>query len=360
MHLWAMLVFFGVNAADMLDTLAFSTAFSAPSMLYQWQNVLIPGFMISIYFFVRGLTSSNPMLRTQDCVHAVPFVIALLCLMPSLALPGAVRMGLSPASVSVDYQRLVDLGENAFWVLWIVVLFVYGALCVRRLIQHKRNIRDVFSDIDGKTLRWLDVLVCTIFVLAAIVIIDEILILMGQPEIRVGTTAMLFDVILAGSFGLFALRASPPLPRWSESVLLAQADPSEQMTKAASQTPSRYARSGLKKDDLDRYAHRLERRMSEGQLWRDHSLNLRGLAAEIAIPAIHLSEVLNTNLSMSFYDYINQCRVQDACELLATTNQTILEISETVGFNAKSTFNTSFKKVTDQTPSQWRKTHYRG
>lgn len=75
---------------------------------------------------------------------------------------------------------------------------------------------------------------------------------------------------------------------------------SEQAKKDAPPVPSRYARSGLKKADLDRYAKRLERRMAERQLWRDHSLNLRSLAAEIAIPAIHLSEVLNTNLSMSF------------------------------------------------------------
>ena len=108
---------------------------------------------------------------------------------------------------------------------------------------------------------------------------------------------------------------------------------------------------------MDRYAARLEKRMADGQLWRDHGLSLRGLASEIAIPPIHLSEVLNTKVGMSFYDYVNQCRVRDACDLLINSNDTIIEISEAVGFNAKSTFNTSFKKVTDQTPSQWRATH---
>jgi AraC-like DNA-binding protein len=54
---------------------------------------------------------------------------------------------------------------------------------------------------------------------------------------------------------------------------------------------------------------------------------------------------------------VNQCRIRDACDLLIHSNDTIIEISEAVGFNAKSTFNTSFKKITDQTPSQWRATH---
>jgi AraC-like DNA-binding protein len=84
---------------------------------------------------------------------------------------------------------------------------------------------------------------------------------------------------------------------------------------------------------------------------------LGSLTSAIAIAPIHLSEVLNTKLSMPFYDYVNQCRIRDACDLLIKTDATIIEISETVGFNAKSTFNTSFKKVTDQTPSSWRATH---
>lgn len=156
-------------------------------------------------------------------------------------------------------------------------------------------------------------------------------------------------MILPVSFGVFALRANPPLPGWSEEVLAAEAVPEG--------PPSRYARSGLQPEDIDRLADRLERRMADGRLWRDHGLNLRSLASAIAIPPIHLSEVLNTKLGMSFYDYVNQCRIRDACELLIHTDASIIEISETVGFNAKSTFNTSFKKVTDQTPSQWRTTH---
>ena len=97
--------------------------------------------------------------------------------------------------------------------------------------------------------------------------------------------------------------------------------------------------------------------MTEDRLWRDHGLNLQSLASAIAISPIHLSEVLNTKLGLSFYDYVNQCRIRDACAMLIQTDASIIEISEAVGFNAKSTFNTSFRKVTDQTPSQWRATH---
>ncbi|MCV6591980.1 MAG: helix-turn-helix transcriptional regulator [Silicimonas sp.] len=355
MHLWAMVGFFGINALDVLESLVFGAPFSAPMAFYRWQDLLIPGFMVTLYFFVRGLTASDPRLTRRDLVHLAPFGAALLCLAPTLIVPGTLREAPNIAGLSPWHLRLVETGETAFWVLWIIVLAVYGTLCVRQLMAHKRNIRDVFSDLEGKTLAWLDMLVGVIFFLAGVVILDEVLILMDYPEIRNGFVSMVFDLLLAGSFGVFALRATPPLPGWSSDVLT----PAEDAPPPDAPVAARYARSGLQAADLDRYAARLEKRMSEGQLWRDHGLNLRGLAAEISIPSIHLSEVLNTRLSMSFYDYVNQWRVRDACELLAGSDQTILEISETVGFNAKSTFNTSFKKVTEQTPSQWRMKHRR-
>ena len=215
MHLWAMVAFFGVNALDALDSFAYSPAFTGPPALYQWQDVLIPTFMVSLYFFVRGLTSSAAQLRRSDWLHLLPFLAALLCLAPGLLLPGEARMGLIAPEVSPDYLQVMESGNAAFWILWIVVLLVYGGLCVRRLVRHKRNIRDLFSDLAGRSLIWLDALVASIFVLSAIVILDETLILMGRGEIRAGAASAAYDVTLTAVFAWFALRASPPLPRWT-------------------------------------------------------------------------------------------------------------------------------------------------
>lgn len=355
MHIWAMIAFFAVNISDGLNSFAFSDTFNGPPALYRWNDVIIPGFMVSLYFYVRALTSAAPRLVRADLVHLAPFLCGLLCLAPALVLSGEARFDLASADITDGHQTLVNIGETAFWIIWVVTLIVYGAICIRRLTLHKRNIRDVFSDLEGKTLRWLDGLVATILIIALIIIVDEIGQLLGQRPLRDGIWSLFFDVIMPVSFGIFALRANPPLPEWTETVIEAAPVPEE--TAQQDKPSSRYARSGLTAADMERYAARLEKRMADGQLWRDHGLNLRGLATEISIPPIHLSEVLNTKVGMSFYDYVNQCRIRDACELLIHSNDTIIEISEAVGFNAKSTFNTSFKKVTDQTPSQWRATH---
>lgn len=355
MHIWAMIAFFAVNISDGLNSFAYSDTFNGPPALYRWNDVIIPGFMVALYFYVRALTSAAPKMARAELIHLVPFLAGFLCLAPALILPGEVRLGLAQGTITDRHQTLIDIGETAFWIVWVIILIVYGAICIRRLILHKRNIRDVFSDLEGKTLRWLDGLVATILIIALIVIADEIRQLLGQRSLRDGIWSLFFDVIMPVSFGIFALRAHPPLPEWTADVVNDVPAPNEPAQPV--KPSSRYARSGLTEADIDRYAARLEKRMADGQLWRDHGLNLRGLATEISIPPIHLSEVLNTKVGMSFYDYVNQCRIRDACDLLINTNDTIIEISEAVGFNAKSTFNTSFKKVTDQTPSQWRAIH---
>lgn len=353
MFLWAMLAFFAINCLDLWDSLAYGAASFGPMTLYQWQHLLLPGFMVSLYFFVRGLTSSEPKLSVRDLVHVLPFLGGFFCLLPSLLLPGAQRAGFAKITVSEAHQTWIAYGEVAFWGMWIIVLVLYGGACVRRLLRHKHNVRELFSDLEGKNLRWLDGLVATILTLALIVIVDESRMLAGHAGFLTGVKSASFDVVLSGVFGVFALRAVPPLPQWSKEVL-----PNPSLKEPPQQgQDNRYARSGLQAEDLDRFAKRLETRVAEGQLWRDHGLNLRRLAQEVSVSSVHLSEVLNTQLGMTFYDYINQCRVRDACALLVDTNLTILEISETVGFNAKSTFNASFKKVTDQTPSQWRKSN---
>ena len=63
-------------------------------------------------------------------------------------------------------------------------------------------------------------------------------------------------------------------------------------------------------------------------------------------------------LNKSFYDCINQYRVEEAKLLLIDPSKSahkIASIAFDAGFNSISTFNDVFKKITGQTPSQYRK-----
>ncbi|MQQ10668.1 helix-turn-helix domain-containing protein [Epibacterium sp. SM1979] len=116
-----------------------------------------------------------------------------------------------------------------------------------------------------------------------------------------------------------------------------------------------YERSGLGVQDLDAILIRLDSAMAQGQLWLDPMLTLKDLAEAVGVKPSYLSQALNQQRKVTFYDYVNAHRIEDASARLIASNDTILDICFAVGFNAKSTFNAAFRKHKGETPSAWRK-----
>jgi AraC-like DNA-binding protein len=72
----------------------------------------------------------------------------------------------------------------------------------------------------------------------------------------------------------------------------------------------------------------------------------------------HLSQAINAGFGVSFYDYVNGYRVRQAADILCcgdTESNGILDVALAVGFNSTSTFYAAFKKITGQTPAQYRR-----
>ena len=78
------------------------------------------------------------------------------------------------------------------------------------------------------------------------------------------------------------------------------------------------------------------------------------------LPPHVLSKVINEGYGRNFFDFINQLRID---ELKVRLNDprfrsyTLLSMAFEVGFNSKTAFNRSFKKLTNQTPSEYMQTH---
>jgi len=120
----------------------------------------------------------------------------------------------------------------------------------------------------------------------------------------------------------------------------------------------KYSNSGLGENDMQRIVTALENKMQLDKSYLDTELTIDALAGSIACTKHHLSQAINERLNKSFYDFINQYRVEEAIHLLsdpAKDNHKIASIAYDAGFNSISTFNDVFKKITGNTPSQYRK-----
>jgi AraC-like DNA-binding protein len=122
----------------------------------------------------------------------------------------------------------------------------------------------------------------------------------------------------------------------------------------------KYERSSLTIDKADLHLQVLLTTMRDKKPYLDNELTLAKLADMLSIPQHHLSQILNEKLNQNFFDFVNGYRIKEAKEILVSPEGellTILAIAEEVGFNSKSAFNNAFKKVTNTTPSEFKKKH---
>lgn len=96
----------------------------------------------------------------------------------------------------------------------------------------------------------------------------------------------------------------------------------------------------------------------EKELFLNPNLTLDETAKELKISKHLLSQYLNERLGKSFTYFINEYRIEKAKELLQSqTNYTIEGLGYDSGFNSKSSFFATFKKITGKTPSEYQKSH---
>lgn len=122
----------------------------------------------------------------------------------------------------------------------------------------------------------------------------------------------------------------------------------------------KYERSSLSEKQCMENVTRVKRLVEKERLYLDQDFSLSDLAQKVDIPKHHLSESLNLHLQKSFYQFINEYRIQEAIRLIEEDpSQKLLHLAFDCGFNTKATFNTYFKKITGNTPSHF-KTEIKG
>lgn len=85
-------------------------------------------------------------------------------------------------------------------------------------------------------------------------------------------------------------------------------------------------------------------------------LKLEDLASAVGMNRNTLSKLLNDEYGKGFSHYVNSYRIEEAKQLIASRPELSLEgIGYEAGFNSKSSFFASFRKITGKTPADFKK-----
>lgn len=104
---------------------------------------------------------------------------------------------------------------------------------------------------------------------------------------------------------------------------------------------------------------KLQSLMEEQKVYKNEGLTIGALAELMNEQEYRLRRLINGQLGFrNFNDYLNQYRVNEACEILsdpAQTRKTILEIAYDLGYQSIGPFNKAFKDLKGTTPTAYRK-----
>jgi YesN/AraC family two-component response regulator len=119
----------------------------------------------------------------------------------------------------------------------------------------------------------------------------------------------------------------------------------------------KYKNSGLTTSFSTELKEELVRLLEVEKVYRQNSIKLETIAESLGTTRHNASQVINEHFDLNFFELINKYRVEEAMELLKSNkdNLNIIDIAYEVGYNNKVTFNKSFKRFSNLTPSQFMK-----
>ena len=286
-------------------------------------------FLTPIFFYFSILFYTNPSFRFKisDLKFLLFPAVFMICLV-------GIALGIS-----------TFLGSLSVILILIQALF-YTGLSYITIRRHQRKIQQFSSNTEGIDLNWLEYIILVLFMVNIIYVIYNLFYDPKSLNFFINTVFLLV-IYLVGYYSLKQKEIYPLEEKQREELISIDEDKDSEEVK----------RKLISDEELFKIKTALENLMDAQKPYLDSELNLIRLAEMLSVSTHHLSYVINTGFGKNFFQYVNEFRVDHAKKLLKESNSklSILGIAYESGFNSKTSFNTTFKKLTGQTPSEFRK-----
>ena len=114
---------------------------------------------------------------------------------------------------------------------------------------------------------------------------------------------------------------------------------------------------GLRQDQLAAISLKINEYFRNERPYLEPRINLAAVSAALGLKRNQVSFVINRVIGFSFYDYVNQHRINYAIERMSVLDASVSIVNLAIdsGFNTISGFYSAFKKQTGMTPSVYRR-----
>jgi AraC-like DNA-binding protein len=288
-----------------------------------------------IWLYVKKMDQPLFRFTLYSGSHFIPFIVFM-----SVSIPAFMHGSDSgPARFLAEHSLLLDV---TIWIVLLVQYSFYLLQIIKLTGSYRVQAEQELSNIENVDISWLRTFLYAFILVLTLLAIMFITAIHKIPSEWVNKmVSLVFSVIIfiLGSKGLF------------QRSIFSNID----YLKSSHDSQEDRVKPKLINEELK---NSLIFYMDSNNPQRDFDLTLTSLAREVKMSRNQLSEVINTGIGCSFYDFINRYRVEDVKRMLAlpsNNNYTLLALAFDAGFSSKSTFNSIFKKFTGLTPSEYRK-----
>lgn len=297
------------------------------------------GPFLFLYFKALISKKSNP--TWKDVLHFLPFIIANLLIIDLLVQSGEAKL-LWIGNLEIVPNR-IHFGE----ILNNLVGPVYILIVLFLIKKHQEQIKNIFSYTENVSLEWIKNITYGLGVIWIVVLLVGFsqLIFDAPWNQYAGVMIYITVVLFVFSIGYFGFKQTALFTDYKAPN--SSQDESHIISK-------RYQKSGLTEDEALGIKDDLHRLMDLEKPYLEGTLSLDQVAILMNVSKHQLSQVINEHLGFSFFDMVNNYRVDEFKKRIDHGDAekfTLLGIAYDCGFNSKASFNRIFKIQTGMTPS---------
>ena len=296
-----------------------------------------------LFFYTKSLTESSFRISARQFIHFVPVLAEIVVQVYFIEESIKLNRPIYNVSGFLILQVIELVGTG-------VSILIYATRSLALIKLHEEWLQQNFSNQEKLTLSWLLHLIRYLKVVWTFWLAFELSFLFfWKFQLHMipvyGLLYILLGLIIYSTYwiGIQGLIKSEVL---SENAV----------TKTLSaESTTVYAR--LSDIELQTTVEALENLMQREKLYLHETLNLRTLANRLQKDPNLISYLLNSILHKSFFDYVNEFRIEEVKSRInnpAYAHLKIVEIAYESGFNSKATFNRVFRRFTGKSPSDYR------
>lgn len=301
--------------------------------------VITPVYYLSISFYVDPVKK----MKLTDYLH---FVFPLLMLILVL-LAYTITVPEKPENVPAHTIKTVTWVFNVIFSLQVIS---YCILAYLKIARHQKNIQLFNSTVESINLKWVQHITICILVIALFWVSDIVFSLSeSNPLFDIGSSLVYLLGLLYTSYYWHKQREIFPFDKKGK----------EEIKAIIRETaiPDNNRKKLLSDERLEQLKQALLEQMDSEKPYLDADLSLVKLAASLNTTPHILSYVINKGFGENFFQFINRYRIEEAIKRIQNPEMnhlSILGIGYEVGFNSKTAFNTTFKKMTGKSPSEFK------